>query len=365
MGHWKGDDRSMKILVYNGPKDLRVAQEKDYDLHDDEIRVRTLYSGISHGTEMNVYRNLVPQFTKYQDPKTKLLLSSDGEHKVWEYPIRSCDPDVWCLGYSNIAEVVEIGKRVNEFEVGDIVFSASPHQTQVVKKASEFLKLPKDIDPQKAVVLFNLKTTYTAILDAKIKLGDVVVISGLGLLGQLCVQMAKMSGASKVYGIDIYENRRKAALENGCDEVFNPSEIQDIAMEIRKRTKNRGADVVMEISGNSYALNEAIRIAAPDTNVIVVSWYQNEAKGLYLGDEFHHNRIGIKQSQSDHVAPEFSNMYSNERRQETLLIILKKLRLDNLLQVVNYEHAPEAYKMIDEHPDTVIQVVFEYKGCEE
>lgn len=351
----------MKILVYNDPGDLHIAQEKDFDLKDDEVRVKTLYSGISHGTEMNVYRNLVPQFSKYQDPETKLLLSSDEEHKAWEYPIRSCDPDVWCLGYSNIGKVVETGKMVKELQIGDLVFSASPHQTQIVKKAEEFLKLPKDIDPKKAVVLFNLKTTYTAILDAKIKLGDVVVISGLGLLGQLCAQMAKMSGASKVYGIDVFENRRKAALENGCDEVFNPAEIKDIAMEIRKRTKNRGADVVMEVSGNSYALNEAVRIAAPDTNVIVVSWYQNEARGLYLGDEFHHNRIGIKQSQSDHVAPEFSNMYSNERRQETLLMILKRLKLDNLLQVIPYEKAPEAYKRIDEHPDTVIQVVFEYE----
>ena len=354
----------MKILVYNGPGDLHIAQEKDFAIRDDEIRVKTLYSGISHGTEMNVYRNLVPQFSKYQDPETKLLLISDEQHKAWKYPIRSCDPDVWCLGYSNIGEVVETGKLVKEFKIGDLVFSASPHQTQVVKKAKEFLKLPKDIDPKKAVVLFNLKTTYTAILDAKIKLGDVVVISGLGLLGQLCAQMARMSGASKVYGIDVFENRRKAALDNGCDEVFDPTEIKDIALEIRKRTKNRGADVVMEVSGNSYALNEAIRIAAPDTNVIVVSWYQNEAKGLFLGDEFHHNRIGIKQSQSDHVAPEFSNMYSNERRQETLLMILKRLKLDNLLQIVKYEDAPEAYKRIDKHPDTVIQVVFDYKECD-
>lgn len=351
----------MKILVYNGPGDLCVEEAEDFVLGADQLRVKTLYSGVSHGTEMSVYNNYVPQFSKYQDPVTKLLLPVDKEHQAWKYPIRSCDPDVWALGYSNIGEVIEVGSDVTGFKAGDRVFSASCHQSQVVKPASEFIKLDEGIDPREAVVLFNLKTTYTAILDAKIKLGDVVVISGLGLLGQLCVQMAKMSGALKVYGIDMYANRREAALENGCDEVFNPADGQDIAMEIRKRTENRGADVVIEVSGNTRALNEAIRIAAPDTTVVVVSWYQNEAKGLYLGDEYHHNRITLRQSQSAHVAPEYAHMFNEERRQKTLQEILKKLTFHSLLQEVRFENAPDAYKQIHDHPEEVIQVVFSYE----
>ena len=138
-----------------------------------------------------------------------------------------------------------------------LVYSSSPHQTQVVKDASEFIKVPKDLDPKYVIFFFNLMTTYNAILDARIKLGDVVVVSGLGLLGQLCAQMAKMSGAAKVYGIDTYSHRRQAAEENGCDETFDPLSGQDIALEIRKRTDNRGADVVLEVSGNTHALNEA------------------------------------------------------------------------------------------------------------
>lgn len=65
------------------------------------------------------------------------------------------------------------------------------------------------------------------------------MISGLGVLGQLLVQMARMSGAHKVYGIDMIEKRRAAALENGCDEVFDPS-ASDVALEIRRRTGCRG-----------------------------------------------------------------------------------------------------------------------------
>lgn len=349
----------MKILVYDAPKTMRVDEVADFPLGENELRVQTLYSGMSHGTEMNVYRNLVPQFSKINDPQTRLLLPSDGK-QTWTYPVRSCDPGMWGLGYSNVGKVIEKGAKVSGFEIGDVVYSSSPHQTQVVKDASEFIKVPKDLDPKYVIFFFNLMTTYNAILDARIKLGDVVVVSGLGLLGQLCAQMAKMSGAAKVYGIDTYGHRRKAAEENGCDETFDPASGQDIALEIRKRTNNRGADVVLEVSGNTHALNEAIRIAAPETTVIVVSWYQSEARGLYLADEFHHNRIGLKQSQSAHVDPAFSTLYSLDRRQDFCMNLLKKLRLDNLINMVDYNDAPTAYAHVDQHPEDVIQIVFRY-----
>lgn len=349
----------MQILVYDAPGKMRVAQAEDFPMGENDLRVQTLYSGMSHGTEMNVYRNLVPQFSKVNDPVTRLLLPAD-QKEAWRYPMRSCDPGMWGLGYSNVARVIEKGEKVTGFEVGDIVYSSSPHQSQVVKDASEFIKVPPALDPKYVIFFFNLMTTYNAILDARIKLGDVVVVSGLGLLGQLCAQMAKMSGASKVYGIDTYAYRREAAEANGCDETFDPANGEDIALEIRKRTENRGADVVMEVSGNTRALNEAIRIAAPETTVIVVSWYQSEARGLYLADEFHHNRIGLKQSQSAHVDPAFSTLYGLKRRQAVCMDLLQKLSLDNLITMVDYQDAPEAYAHVDKHPEDVIQIVFRY-----
>ena len=349
----------MKILVYEAPKTMHHEIVEDFPLGPQDLRVKTLYTGISHGTEMGVYRNLVPQFSKTNDPERHLLLPVE-KSKAWSYPLRSCDPDSWGLGYSNVGRVVEKGPQVKGFEIGEIVYSASPHQTQIVKNASEFIKLPADIDLQNATVFFNLNTTYNAILDSGIKLGDVVVVSGLGLLGQLCAQMAKMSGATKVYGIDSYEKRRNAAEENGCDMTFDPQSDGDIALKIRELTNNRGADVVLEVSGNTYALNEAIRIAAPDTTVTIVSWYQGEAKGLYLADEFHHNRIGLKQSQAAHINPAFSHTYSLSRRNEICWDILRKLKLDNIVTVAPYQTAPDMYKAIDERADGFIQVVFSY-----
>ena len=143
----------MKILVYDAPKTMRVDEAPDFPLGENDLRVQTLYSGMSHGTEMNVYRNLVPQFSKINDPETRLLLPAEGQ-QAWTYPVRSCDPGMWGLGYSNVGKVIEKGAKVAGFEIGDIVYSSSPHQTQVVKDASEFIKVPKDLDPK--YVIFSL-----------------------------------------------------------------------------------------------------------------------------------------------------------------------------------------------------------------
>jgi threonine dehydrogenase-like Zn-dependent dehydrogenase len=164
------------------------------------------------------------------------------------------------------------------------------------------------------VFLTNLITAFNVILDAGIKLGDTVVISGLGVLGQLAAQMAKMSGAHKVFGIDLFEKRFEAAICNGVDKVYNPEKNKDIAYEIRKETNNKGADVVIEFSGTQKALNEAIRIAAPDTQVIAAGWYQGKCEGLDLSKEYHHNRIKISCSQTGRINPALSHTWDNQRK---------------------------------------------------
>lgn len=348
----------MKAIMYNGPRDLEVIEVAKLPVAENQIRVKSIYSGVSHGTEMNVYRGLAPFFRKKQDPATRLFVKAD-ESELWEYPVRSCDPGVWYMGYASVGEVVELGNAVKGIRVGDIVAVEAPHQEENVVNAEKAVILPKSIQPEKGVLFTNLITAYNGIMDTHINLGDTVVISGLGVIGQLLVQMAKMSGAFKVYGIDVLEKRRNAAMENGCDETFDPSTC-DVAMEIRKRTNNRGADKVIEASGNGKALNEAIRIAAPETIVTALAWYQGALSAVDLSEEFHHNRIGIKQSQTGAMDPAFTNLWNYPRRVESCLHILEKLKTDNLFTEFAYEDIREAYRTIDEEPGRIIQAVIKY-----
>ncbi len=350
----------MKIMVYEGPKKLVISEVDNLLINEDEMRIKTLFSGISHGTEMNVYRGLAPFFNRTNDGDLHLFRKANDSEK-WDYPIKSNDSGVWYMGYASVGKVIEVGANIKNIKVGDIVYSNAPHQSEVIKKENEVVKLPKGIKPEWGVFYTNLITAYNGILDTRIKLGDNVAVSGLGVLGQLVVQMAKLSGATNVFGIDLLSKRLETALKNGADKVFNPLEVDDVAYAIRKETNNLGTDAVIEVTGNQRALNEAIRIAAPDTVVTALGWYQGPSTNLMLSDEFHHNRITLRSSQTGAIDPKIRHMWDNERKEKICLDLLSKLELENLItHKIPFDDVAKAYDMIDKLDKDIIQVVLTY-----
>ena len=349
----------MRIAVYTGPKLLEISEiNSPMKLGNEEVRIKSLYSGISHGTEMGVYRGQAPFFSKKYNPDDRLFLKADSSEK-WGYPIRSCDPGVWYLGYSLVGMIKEIGENVQSLSEGDFVYLNASHQSEHIAHESAVVKLPSGLDPKYGVVLTNLLTAFNGILDSKIKLGDIAVIMGQGVIGQLVSQLAKFSGA-RVYVVDIISKRLKVSLLNGSDGVLNPKEGDDVALEIRKKSGNRGADVVIDASGSSKSLNESIRTIAPEKTVVVLSWLQGETI-LNLADEFHHNRVRLHCSQANHTSPEHSQMWPFERKLEVCVQLLLKLKIDNLISnVYEFEDIAQAYHAIDEHPEKVIQTVLKY-----
>ena len=268
---------------------------------------------------------------------------------------------VFGMGYANVGKVIEVGKNIKNIKIDDIVYSNAPHQSQVIKKENEVIKLPKSIKPEIGIFFTNLMTAYNGILDTNIKLGDTLVVSGLGVLGQLVAQMAKKSGAFNVFGIDLLEKRIDTALINGLDKGYNAKTCDDIALKIRKETNNLGADAVIEVTGNQKALNEAIRIAASDTTITALGWYQGQCVNLNLSEEFHHNRISINCSQTGAINPSIRHMWDYKRKEETCLKLLEQLKFDNLItHKIPYENLAKAYEMIDSNDKDIIQVVLTY-----
>jgi threonine dehydrogenase-like Zn-dependent dehydrogenase len=351
----------MKIMVYEGARKLRVEATEDLPLGADEVRVQTIVSGISHGTEMNVYRGIAPFFRRKQDYGYRLFEPA-SEAETWKYPIRSCDPGVWYMGYANVGRVVEKGPDAEGIAVGDLVYAHAPHQTQIVKKARDLVVLPKDLAPESGIFFTNLMTTFNGILDTNIRLGDTVVVSGLGVIGQLLIRMARASGAFQVFGIDVFPKRLEAALEGGADRVFNPADGRDIAREIRELTGMRGADAVIEASGSARALKEAIRIAAPDTTVTALGWYQGSCVDLDLSEEFHHNRISLRSSQTGAVNPAIRHQWNDARKAQVVLSLLSSMDLSTLVtHRIPFADVAQAYEMIDKAPADIIQVALTYQ----
>lgn len=350
----------MKAMMYEGPRQLKVIDAPDLPMGPGQVRIKTLYSGVSHGTEMNVYRGAAPFFRRKMDRATRLFVPAE-ETELWSYPIRSCDPGVWQMGYSAVGRVIEVGTKITKMKVGDIVYTSAPHQSHSVKDEADVVVLPAGLQPEHGVFFTNLMTAFNGILDTRIHLGDTLVVSGLGVLGQLALQMARLSGAHKVFGVDLFEKRTSAALANGADAVFSPASTKDIALEIRHLTNLKGPDAVIEVSGNVAALHQAIRIAAPDTTVTALGWYQGSCAQLDLSEEFHHNRVSVRCSQTGGVGPEISHLWNFERKTNTCLELLSRLKLDNLVTKFPYDQVAEVYRLIDGHPADLIQAVLTYE----
>ena len=130
-----------KALYFTGPRQVEVREEALADPGPGDVVIEAIASGISAGTEMNVYRGLAPQWHKRQNPDTRLFVESDEPD--WTYPSR--------YGYASVGRVVETGSEVHSYKPGDLVFSYTPHGTYAVVPAEQVVALGDLPSPERGV----------------------------------------------------------------------------------------------------------------------------------------------------------------------------------------------------------------------
>ena len=342
-----------KAVFINRVRNICFREIEIGNIKSNQVGIKTLFSGISHGTEMNEYRGDSP-FHRKGSFDREMRLFSRVITKRREYPIQT--------GYENVGKVVEVGKDVSDLKIGDVVFTYGSHQTGLIVDEKEAYKLPEDLSPEVGIFAALTGVAYNAILDARIVLGETVAIFGMGVVGLILVQLAKMSGARKIIAVDLIEKRLGHAKKVGADIILNPTKTEDLALEVRKITENRGADVVVECSGSPKALHEAIRTACFQGAVVVVSYYgAKESRELFLGEEFHHNRTRIISSQAAGTNPNLSSRWTTERRTRAAFDLLPSLKFKGMItHIFSFKDAPKAYELVDKHPEKVIQVMLRY-----
>ncbi|WP_205836820.1 zinc-dependent alcohol dehydrogenase [Neorhizobium alkalisoli] len=320
-----------------------------------DVLIRTLYSGVSAGTELSQYRGTSPFMKRQWDVETRMF--RDGTPS-WTYPVRN-------LGYEEVGIVELVGAAVTRIKPGDHVFGTWNHCTaHVMSEAEAAMRLmPAGADPRIGVFSHIGAVALNGIHDARIRLGDLVVVFGLGVPGQIVVQAARASGAT-VIGVDPLENRRALAATLGAHRVFDPNEgsIADI---IKGETGGRGADICIEVSGAPLALAEAIRTVAYSSRVVAMGFFQGETRGLHLGDEFHHNRIELICSQISGVAPEASHRWSKPRLWQTAVRLQHEGVLDLIPLITDetpFAEAPALFDRLDKGDPNVLQSVLTFKA---
>ena len=343
------------VVVFTEPRTVGFESYEDQPLESHEVRVRTLYSGISAGTEMTAYRGSNPYLTKQWDAKNRLFLASEAPSQP--YPLAG-----W--GYEEVGEVIEVGLEVTTLKIGDIVYGTWGHRTHHILQedyANKRIK-PPGLDPILAIYSHIGPIALNGILDANIHVGETVAIFGLGVLGQVIAQLARLNGA-RVFGVDMIEKRLELAQELGAIEFgFNPKEGSP-AEQIKVLTNGRGADVTIEVSGSARALNEAVRAAAYSARVVALGFFQGEAQGLFLGEEFHHNRISLVCSQISNVDPALSYRWDRIRLIHTIMDLQANGSLNLrpvITHVIPFKQAVQGFQILDETPEQALQVVLDF-----
>jgi 2-desacetyl-2-hydroxyethyl bacteriochlorophyllide A dehydrogenase len=338
-----GDELKASALWFTAPRTATLRAETVGPPGPEEVRVETIASAVSAGTEMLVYRDEVPHDLPLDLPT---LAGS------YAFPIK--------YGYAAAGRVLDTGPGVENLSPGDPVFVHHPHQEVFVVSAQMPVRLPEDLDPVLGVFSANLETALNIVHDTPVRLGETALIFGQGVVGFLVALLLKLAGARPILVVDPLEERRKLALAAGADGAFAPGELHDRVMEI---TDGRGADVAVETSGSGAALQSAIDAVATEGTVIVASWYGTKPVALALGGHFHRGRVGLRSSQVGRSNPALAPRWDRARRMEMVLGLLGRLKLKELISHrIPFEEAPEAYTLLEERPQEALQVIFTYEG---
>jgi predicted dehydrogenase/threonine dehydrogenase-like Zn-dependent dehydrogenase len=194
-------------------------------LSPDGVLVRTHYSLISSGTEGGTVRlakmNLLEKARSRPDLVKKVLnvARTDGVMTAFDAVVNNLDAPV-PLGYSAAGEVVEVGSRVQDLKVGDKVacfgaFYANHAEVNAIPR-NLCVRLPDNADLKLASFCMLGAIALNGIRRAEIELGSTVLVIGLGLIGQITVQLLKASGCH-VFGIDLAPDKIELAKKLGAD----------------------------------------------------------------------------------------------------------------------------------------------------
>jgi len=287
-----------------GPSRAEIRTENLGPPGPDEVRVRTLHSGVSRGTECLVFRHEVPA----------------SEAQRMRAPFQVGDfPSPVKYGYVSVGRV-EAGPEALQ---GRTVFCLHPHQTVFQVPASAVTPLPEGVPPARAVLAANLETAINALWDAGLRMGDRVSVVGGGTLGLLVAWLAARLPGCEVELVDTHPGR--AALAQALGARFALPEAA------------RGeADRVVHASGQPAGLATALRLAAFEATVIELSWYGTRTVPLPLGEAFHAQRLTLRSSQVGQVATAQRARWTHGRRLALALSLLTDPVLDRLIT----HHAP-------------------------
>jgi 2-desacetyl-2-hydroxyethyl bacteriochlorophyllide A dehydrogenase len=327
-----------RAVHFVAPRRIELREVDLPEPSEGSVLVATEWSGISSGTELLAYRGEI-------DPDLPLDETLGPLSGTFAYPFR--------YGYSAVGRVVRPAGPLRE---GQLVFAFHPHQDRFVVEAHQ--AVPVDGVEARVATLYPLvETALQVCLDAAPRLAERAVVVGLGAVGILVAALLARAGAV-VLGSEPEPSRRAAAAAFGVRAVA-PDET-DAA--VAAWTGGRGADLVVEASGNPHALASSLGLLAHEGTALVCSWYGTKPVPLPLGAAFHRRRLTVRSTQVSTLPAALGARWDRGRRAEVAWSLARELPLSALAtHEFPFERAAEAYASADRREEGLLHAALRYR----
>ena len=343
-----------RVLRFVEPGRVSVDTESLEPPDAGEVRVETVLSAVSPGTETLVYRGEAPSGL----PADAALESLSGG---LDFPL--------LYGYATVGRVTEVGDAVSAEWAGRRVFAFQPHVSHFTTAPETLIPLPDDVAWTDGVLIPNTETAVNLLMDGAPVLGERVVVFGQGVVGLLTTTLLSTYPIGDLYTVEPVPGRRERSEVLGAQRSFSPEsrealfdalQLTDPEPRAVEGSRYEGADLVYELSGRPETLNHALDVVGFDGRIVLGSWYGTRRAPIDLGGRFHRSRVSIVSSQVSTVAPAYRGRWTKSRRMQTVLGLLPDLEPRTLVgDPVSIEDAPDVYDRLDRGAGP-LQPVFHY-----
>ena len=206
------------------------------------------------------------------------------------------------LGHECAGEVVEVGDKVRQIDVGQRVviepgfpcrkchfciegrynlcrevkfYGAPPFNgtfaEYVTAPKQNVYPIPETMSYEEGAMIEPLSVGMMAAKMGKVGVNDVVAVLGAGPIGQMILQAAKVHGAPEIYVTDVIDYRLEYAKKYGATEIINAAG-EDVVGKMKDLTDGEGVDVVIDASGAPSAIRQAVDIVKPGGRIVLVGY---------------------------------------------------------------------------------------------
>ncbi len=306
-------------------KQAKIYQKKlVYNKNNKTVLVKTIYSGISKGTEKLVSSKSVSK-DQFE------LMKAPFQEGSFNLPIK--------YGYINVGNIIDGPRKY----INKKIFSLYPHQDLYEISIQNLIFLPKG-NLRKYVLTANMETAINIFWDAQSKINNKILIVGLGSVGLLTAFFFRINGYKNVYVFDNNKNKRKISNYFGLNFI-----------DIKKIEK---IDVAINTTANYKVLNSLMEKLSIEGKIVEASWYGKNKGEVILGGYFHSKRLKIISSQVSKIPKYMKNKYDFKGRLKLAIKSLKNSKLEKLItSESNFFDLEKDYYKILQNKDTIMHLV--------